>query len=159
MLKISLVSHLHSCVLVPFHRHTNNVVEGALLPLGIFNVIETNVGIVCACLPSMSPLLRVLRGKPAITINGTGPTSRVASTNPWNYLSSQTRKPPDGHSQLESRNESLTWLNEVPRSTSNGGLKTVVKGGETSQVEMENIQYHPPPPNAIFVERNITWTE
>ena len=34
---------------------------GNLVPLEIFNMIETNTGIVLACLPSMWPLLRVLR--------------------------------------------------------------------------------------------------
>lgn len=36
---------------------------GSLIPLAIWNEVETNVGIVLACLPSMRPLLRILRGQ------------------------------------------------------------------------------------------------
>ena len=36
---------------------------GSLVPLAIWNVIETNVGVFLACLPSMRPLLRILLGQ------------------------------------------------------------------------------------------------
>lgn len=35
----------------------------SLVPLGIWNVVETNVGVLLACLPSMRPLLNILMGK------------------------------------------------------------------------------------------------
>lgn len=36
---------------------------GSLIPLAVWNVVETNVGVVLACLPSMRPLLRILMGQ------------------------------------------------------------------------------------------------
>lgn len=35
----------------------------SLIPLAIWNVVETNVGVLLACLPSMRPLLKVLLGQ------------------------------------------------------------------------------------------------
>ncbi len=48
---------------------------GSLVPLGIWNVVETNVGVVLACLPSMRPLLRILLGQKLerMTLDGSHP--------------------------------------------------------------------------------------
>ena len=55
-----------TCETFILNRHSRPLTKsylGSLVPLGIWNVVETNVGVVLACLPSMRPLLRILLGQ------------------------------------------------------------------------------------------------
>ena len=55
---------------------------GALVPIGIWDAVETNVGVILVCLPSMLPLLRLFLGqklnKPS-NRNISGGSSKIAN--------------------------------------------------------------------------------
>ncbi|CCD55779.1 hypothetical protein BofuT4_P153410.1 [Botrytis cinerea T4] len=139
--------------------NSNPDVTWALLPLGIFNVLEMNIGILCACLPSMAPLLRILMGKAAMTSNPTppAPSGHSISTSGRKPWSSSKRSNTHGLSVLESQNESVTWLNDAP--TTHTGVvmrpKTSIHGPEPSQIELHQMKDD----GKIRVDRNITWSE
>ena len=129
------------------HRSCNIV---ALLPLGVWNVVETNIGIVLACLPSMRPLLRIALGQ---KLNSTHHDTTVKSfvAGPW----------PRGQvkSMVNDDTGSFKRLNESSassdRATPQFGQRTLVStGGRSKALELRQISA---PVDAIHVERDIEW--
>lgn len=100
----------------------------ALLPLGIWTAIETNVGIFCACLLNMRPLLR-------LATQGTLKSTTNQSENSLQYWpGSGNRKTPI----YEVNNASFELLTD-PTTTTPEGYKAV-KGPRTATREPEALE-------------------
>lgn len=84
---------------------------GAFLPHGVFNILEMCIGIVCACLPSMTPLFRFVMGKKVQTKKDNG-AALNKPTDPRKYWAGK-RGNIAGLSILEETDGSSTWLNHT----------------------------------------------
>lgn len=132
-------------------QHTNRNLLGSLIPLGIFTVIEMNIGILCACLPSMTPLLRIMLDKSVEASNlPSKPQSKMATTH-RRWLSMPS------HQSLDSNNNSATWLKDSSPPDPGVGphTKTIIHGGLPDQIEMHDVRQ---PIAGIRVDHDITWS-
>ena len=102
---------------------------GSLIALGIWNVVEISVGIVCASLPSMRPLLRLL-------VSG----SFYPSTGHYSGGTSDQKFWRSSKIASHSRKASFTRLNELDgaKDSKNDGQNiSIGTGSETEMIEME----------------------
>jgi len=116
-------------------------------------VIEMNVGILCASLPSMTPLLHLaMRGRAAKT--SASADSYNKATNSGRNRTYWLRK--RGDISLMESNASQTWLNE----TSTRGPKPVLSKPVINRPEIrEDVQLQIiENPSAIHVTKDVSWS-
>ncbi len=121
--------------------------QGALIPLGIWNAVETNVGVVCACLPSMRPLLRLALGQ---RINKTPAEIAKSSRSVRGKYWPSTKKPLHDHTSFTRLRES-----DGPQGAgSYGQSMPVYAGTESEEIELQERQNTN---DGIFVKRTTEW--
>ena len=131
---------------------------GNLLPLGIWNVVETNVGILCACLPSMQPLLKLLVGgtfkyisfRPKLS--GTGKSNNSRSLKFWGPIDGSGKK------SQGTENEGFTRLDDERSAGSFPSREhevSVCTGGQYGEMELQEMRKYG---GGINVRQDIEWT-
>ena len=119
----------------------------ALIPLGIWNAVETNVGIICACLPSMGPLLRLALGQRINKLsNGSARPSRPIQAKYWPGI----RKP-------FHENTSFARLRDPDVSAVAGSYGQSVSVQATAKSEELELQGKTNTKDGIFVKQTTQW--
>lgn len=128
----------------------NMLPPGALIPLGIWNSIEVNVGVICACLPIMRPLLRVLLRQNIKNLISKSDKSKPPTSRSY-WPSRRTSSFPDNAA-------SFICLDDVPSNDgAKHGPKTTICGPGSEDIQLQELE-RSYAKTGIRVEHNITWT-
>ena len=119
---------------------------GALADLGVWTVVETNIGILLACLPSMLPSLRLLLGRKTRSMGDEGRDSDLSGSGNSNWKS---RKNSLNFSRLNDAKG--TEMHNVP----SGPSVSVYRTTSESKDEFPDVA----PLYGIHVKRDIEWSQ
>lgn len=116
---------------------------GILLPAGVWNVVECNVAVILACLPSMGPLLRLILGERSTALR----VPQYSSKRGWSsrYKWSQSTTTSGGKRSSFARMKHL----QIPVNS----IETNVNSDSTHLPAVE----YPQPVLAINVSSEIYW--
>jgi hypothetical protein len=119
----------------------------ALVPIGVWSVVETNIGVLLTCLPSMLPILRLLLGKTAKASN--------AAQSPPPSNGSRARKLRPSTWRTNMSDQSFSRLKESQ--TEAEGYGQMVAAYRTTSDE-EGKASAVTQPQGIHVKQDIEWT-
>jgi len=127
---------------------TNIPCSVALVAIGVWSVVETNIGVLLTCLPSMLPILRLLLGKPVKASNA------ADSAPPSN--DSKVRKLWPSTWKTNTSDQSFSRLNESHNEAEGYGQMVAVYRTKSDEEGKASAVTEP---RGIHVKQDIEWTQ
>jgi hypothetical protein len=145
---ITVVSVVRMAVVAS--ANNNPDVTWALVPLGVWTAVETNVGILLACLPSLLPILRFVLGQKLRTeaVQSSDRTLATGTKRRWPSAWNPTKNDTAFSRLTDSQ------VGRVPGSKAESSVQ-IYKTTSEDHTELQETES----PQGIHVKRDIEWTQ